>query len=221
MTIFNHCPPKELIELNTEYVNNKRFYITPEGSYPSITSILGSFPKPGLMEWRKRVGNEEANRVTKLATSRGTKLHSLCEYYLNNEEIDTKKYMPDVLSSFHGFKPLLHNINNIHYQEAPLYSNKLKIAGRVDAIASYKEVLSIIDFKTSGKEKREEWIEDYFLQCCFYSLAYYELTGILAKQIVVLISVEDGENQEFIRPTKNYVNPLLKKVKEYYKQYHT
>lgn len=221
LIMFTHCPPKALVELTTESVNNKRFYVTPEGSFPSITSVLGSFPKPALMEWRVRVGADEANRVTKLATSRGTKLHSLCEHYLNNEVIDTKKYMPDVLSAFYGFKPLLHNINDIHYQEAPLYSTKLKVAGRVDVLASYNNTFSVIDFKTSKKEKREDWIQDYFLQCCYYSLSYYELTGILAKQIVILIAVEDGKNQEFIRPTKDYVKPLIKKINEYYRLYHT
>lgn len=217
---FNHVPPKELLELNTETINGKRHYVTPEGKFPSITSVLGAFPKPDLMEWRKRVGNEEANRITRLATSRGTKIHSLCEKYLLNEEIDANNLMPDILSSFYEFKPLLHKINNIHFLEAPLYSTKLKVAGRVDCLGSYKEELSVIDFKTSAREKREEWIEDYFIQCCFYSLAYYELTGIFAKQIVILISVNDGNNQEFIKPTKNYIRPLISKIKQYYSLYH-
>lgn len=218
--MFNHCPPKELLELTTESNNGRRYYLTPSGKYPSITSVLSDFPNPAIEAWKKRVGNEEANRVSKKATSRGTKLHTLCEKYLSNEEINKKEFMPDALSSFYSFKPLLHNINNIHKLEVPLYSEKLMVAGRADCISQYKGVLSIIDFKTSKKEKREEWIQDYFLQTCFYGLCYAELTGIVAKNIVVLISVDDGEPQEFVKPMKEFVKPLLKKVKEYYNLYH-
>ena len=128
--------------------------------------------------------------------------------------------MPDVLSSFYEFKTLLNNINNLHFLEAPLYSDKLKVAGRVDSIAEYNGELSVIDFKTSRKEKREEWIEDYFIQTTFYSLCYAELTGLIPKNIVILISVEDGENQEFIRSPKEYIPKTIRKIKDYYKFYH-
>lgn len=218
--MFIHCPPKQLTELKTETINNKRHYVTEEGKYPSITSILGAFPNPALMEWRKRVGEEEANRVSRQATNRGTKIHSLCESYLLNEEIDKTKYMPDVLSSFYEFKSLLHNINTIHYVEAPLFSTRLKCAGRTDCIGEYKEQLSIIDFKTSKKEKREDWIEDYFIQTCLYHICYYEMTGIKSKQLVILISVEDGNNQIFIKDPKDYINKAIQKVRDYYKLYH-
>lgn len=218
--MFNHCPPKQLVELQTENIKGKRHYITPKGKYSSITSVLGAFPNPAILEWRKRVGEEEANRVSRVATSRGTKLHLLCEKYLSNEEIDKKEFMPDALASFYSFKPLLHNINNIHKLEVPLYSDRLMVAGRCDGIAEYKGELSIIDFKTSKKEKREDWIEDYFIQTCFYGLCYAELTGIVAKQIVILISVDDGEPQEFVKPLKEFVPSLVKKVKDYYNFYH-
>lgn len=218
--MFTHCPPKELLELYTETINGKRHYVTPSGKYPSITSVLSSFPNPAIVAWRKRVGDEEANRVSRIATSRGTKLHSLCEHYLLNEEIDKTKFMPDALSSFYSFKSLLNNINNIHKLEAPLYSDKLRVAGRVDAIAEYNEQLSIIDFKTSKKEKKEEWIEDYFIQTTFYSMCYAELTGIVAKNVVILVSVDDGENQEFVKPTAQYIPKVIQKIKDYYNLYH-
>jgi genome maintenance exonuclease 1 len=172
------------------------------------------------MEWRQRVGEEEANRITRTAASRGKKLHSICEQYLLNEEIDKSKYMPDTLYSFYQFKPLLNKISDIHFLEAPLYSDKLKVAGRVDCIGYYEGDLSIIDFKTSQREKNEEWIEDYFIQACFYSLCYAELTGIVAKNIVILISVEDGENQVFVKKPKEYIPKTVKKIKDYYKFYH-
>lgn len=218
--MFEHCPPKELLELTTQSVNSKRHYCTPQGLYPSITTILSAFPKPELMEWRRRVGNDEANRITRTATTRGTKLHSLCERYLLNEEIDKKSIMPDTLSAFYGFQPILNNISNIHFLEAPLYSDKLKVAGRVDAIANYNGILSIIDFKTSRKEKKEDWIEDYFIQATAYHICYWELTGIKTKQIAILISVEDGENQVFIKDSKEYIPKTIQKIKDYYKYYH-
>lgn len=217
---FNHVPPAELLELMTEEINGKRHYITPAGKFPSITSVLGAFPKPELIAWRKRVGEQEANRVSRVASSRGTKFHLLCEKYLSNEEIDKKNFMPDALQSFYNVKHLLHNINNIHMLEVPLYSSILKVAGRTDCIGEYENDLAIIDFKTSKREKKESQIQDYFIQGCFYSLAYYELTGLMAKNIVILITVDDGNPQVFIKKTKDYVKPLINKVKEYYKLYH-
>jgi genome maintenance exonuclease 1 len=218
--MFIHCPPKELIELETETIKGKRHYVTPEGKFPSITSVLGAFPNPAIFEWRKRVGEEEANRISKVASSRGTKTHLLCEKYLSNEEINKSEFMPDALQSFYSMKHLLDKINNIHKLEVPLYSPRLKVAGRCDGIAEYEGKLSIIDFKTSKKEKREEWIQDYFLQATFYGLSYLELTGIKIDQIAILITVDDGQAQEFVKPLKDFVPPLISKIKEYYEKYH-
>ena len=217
---FDHCPPENLIELKTENVSGKRHYVTPEGKFPSITSVLGSFPKPELMAWRKRVGEQEANRISNLSATKGTKLHSLCEKYLLNEDIDKKNIMPDSFARFVEFKPILNRINNIHKLEAPLYSKRLRVAGRTDCIAEFDKVLSIVDFKTSNREKEESWIEDYFLQAAFYHIAYWELTGIKCEQLVILISVEGGENQIFIKDPKEYVPKIVKKINFYYKNYH-
>lgn len=216
---FDHCPPENLIELKTETISGKRHYVTPGGKFPSITSVLGSFPKPELMAWRKRVGDQEANRISTLSANKGTKLHTLCEKYLLNEDIDKQKIMPDSFARFVEFKPILNRINNIHKLEAPLYSEKLRVAGRTDCIAEFDNVLSIIDFKTSNREKEESWIEDYFLQAAFYHIAYWELTGIKCEQLVILISVEGGENQIFIKDPKEYVPKIVKKIKFYYENY--
>jgi genome maintenance exonuclease 1 len=213
---FVHCPPVPLVELTTKTINGKRHYVTEKGNYVSITSLLGEFNKKSIFEWRKRVGEEEANRISSTASSRGTRVHTLCELYLKNQEIDRKKHFPDTLSSFYTIKPLLDNINNIHYLEAPLYSNQLKVAGRTDCIGEYDGVLSIIDFKTSLREKEEDWIQSYFHQAAFYACAYYELTGIKISQIVIIIAVDDGMPQLFIKPVKDYIKPMINKVKYFY-----
>lgn len=218
--IFNHLTTVPLLELETETINNKRCYVTPKGKYPSITSILGSFPKPHLQEWKNRIGEEEANKITKRFANKGTKIHELAEQYLLNKEIDKTKYMPDVMEGFYSFKTLLNNINNIHHLEIPVYSDKLKFAGRVDCIGEYNGILSIIDFKNSRRLKKEEWIQDYFIQATAYGLAYYELTNLKPKQIVILIAVENEFPQVFIKPIKEFIAPTINKIKEYYQKYH-
>ncbi len=215
--MFVHCPPVDLLELTTETINGRRHYITPQGAFPSITSILGAFPKPELMEWRRKVGEEQANHITKTASSRGTKVHSLCEKYLLNETVNCKTEDSLAFASFASIKPYLNNISDIHYLECPLYSNRLKCAGRTDCIGFYNGELSIIDFKTSRKEKKEEWITDYFLQTCLYHISYYEMTGIITKQLVVIIAVENGSSQVFIKQPKDYIKISIEKIKDYYK----
>ena len=202
------------IKTVTEY--GKRVYLTPEGGrFVSITSMLGHFSKDSLHEWRARVGEKEANRISRQAAGRGTEVYNLIEDYINNKEINEKKLMPHIKANLNAIKPLLHKINNVYYQEVPLYSNELKLAGRVDCIAEYDGVLSIIDFKTSGKPKKVEWIDDYFIQCAFYACAFYELTGIAIKQLVILIAVDGNAPQEFVVPIKNWLKPLIQKRKAF------
>ena len=128
--------------------------------------------------------------------------------------------MPDALANFYSIKPFLNNINNIHKLEVPLYSSRLKVAGRCDCLGEYKKELSVIDFKTSKREKSEENIEDYFIQAAFYGLSYAELTGIVFKKIVIIIGVDDGDSQVFVKDLKDYIKPLIFKIKTYYELYH-
>ena len=198
MTKFNHVPVK-LPELKTTTIDRKRFYITPKQKYyPSITTVLSIRNKKGLMEWRKRVGDEVANYVSGKAASRGTKVHHMCEDYLNNMETDFpdkwEKHKNDFLPwcLFGQLKnKVLVNINDIYGQECGLYSDKYKVAGRVDCIAKYNGVLSIIDFKTSTKERSDSWNENYYIQCSAYAEMFTELTQIDISQIVVLVVTED------------------------------
>ena len=205
-------------DLETETINGKRFYKTPEGLlYPSVTTITGQHGKDKILEWRRRVGEEEANRISTKASNRGTKVHKICENYLNNEEDYARtnpahihKTMPDSIAMFKSLQPLLdEHVNNIHALEIPLYSHHLKVAGRVDCIAEYDGKLSIIDFKTSGKLKEESWIKGYFMQCSAYAVMYEERTGIPVSQIVIMIAVDSEYPQVFIKKRNDYIKDFI------------
>ena len=208
--MFNHVQIS-LPEVTTETINRKRFYVTPEGNkYPSITTVLSNRKKEGLFEWRKRVGNDVANYVARTSASRGTKVHHMCEDYLNNE-FDEEKHKKDFLP-FCLFNQLkdqaLCNLNNIYAQEAGLYSDKYKVAGRVDCIAEYKDTLSIIDFKTSSRERSDDWNENYYIQGSAYAEMFEERTKIKIDQVVILVVTEDGTVQEFVKNKQDYL-PML------------
>ncbi len=201
--------------------NGKRFYVTPEGNkYPSITTVIGANSKKQkvLRKWRARVGEEAAQKKTTRSSSRGTKVHKLFEDYLNNKDLNYKdplsKYM------FVRSKDTLHRINNIYLQEAALYSDTLELAGRVDCIAEFDGVLSIIDFKTSDKYKKEEYLYDYYVQECAYALCLQERYGIQVKQLVTIVAIEDSNPQVSIQPVrKEYLDSLLEYIQEYRTKY--
>ena len=208
--MFNHVQIS-LPEVTTETINRKRFYVTPEGEkYPSITTVLSNRKKEGLFEWRKRVGNDVANYVARTSASRGTKVHHMCEDYLNNE-FDEEKHKKDFLP-FCLFNQLkdqaLCNLNNIYAQEAGLYSDKYKVAGRVDCVAEYKDTLSIIDFKTSTRERSDDWNENYYIQGSAYAEMFEERTEMKIDQVVILVVTEDGTVQEFVKSKQDYL-PML------------
>ena len=228
MPVFNHVPVK-LPKLETTTINGKRFYITPNGyHYPSITTVLSLRRKEGLMEWRKRVGNDVAKYIAAKAAARGTKVHHICEDYLNNMSIDYpekwKKHEKDFLPLclFNQLRDkVLENISDIYAQECGLYSDKYKVAGRVDCIAKYKGVLSIIDFKTSTKERSDAWNENYYIQGSAYAEMFTELTGIDISQIVILVVTEDGTVQEFIKQKGDFLDAIHDSVAEWRKQNET
>ena len=204
----------ELPDIKTESIKGKRFYVTPDGNkYPSITTVLSDRNKEGIRKWRESVGQDVANQVMRQAASRGTAVHTLIENYLNNEELSKQDVLPVAL--FATIKSELDNINNIRIQEGGLYSDKLGVAGRVDCIAEYKGKISVIDFKTSTKEKKEEWVENYFIQGSAYCEMYEERFLQPIEQVVILIVTEDGAVQTFIKDKKDYL-PLLKTaIKEF------
>jgi genome maintenance exonuclease 1 len=166
------------------------------------------------MAWRKRVGEDVANAISKKATGRGTNVHTLCERYLNNEPLGD--VMPDAVEMFRSLKPLLNRIDNIWYQEQALWSKQLGMAGRTDCIGEFDGVLSIIDFKTSKKIKTKDMIEDYFAQCTAYSLMLEEMIQTPVDQIVIIVAVENEQPQLFVEKTENYIESLVKLIKFYH-----
>ena len=207
----------ELKQLETDESTGERFYISPNGKkLPSVTTVLSYFKKKSLIEWRNRVGHEEANKIMYRASNRGTRFHNMMESYLRNEENFMDGIMPDMKQAFRDMQETLDLIDNIHYIESPLYSEKLGVAGRTDCIAEFAGVPSIIDFKTSTKEKKEAWIDNYFEQGTAYALMYEELVGRPIDQIVILISVDFMEQpQVFIRDKNQYIQNLLEKIHIY------
>jgi len=205
-------------ELSTKNLNRKRFYQTPDGKlYPSITTVLQKRKMAGLMEWRKNVGDDVANYIARTAAHRGTKVHHMCEDFLNNnfdEETHKKNFLPYVL--FGQMKPvLMQKVNNILAQECGLYTDKYKVAGRVDCIAEYNGVKSIIDFKTSRKERNDEWNESYYIQASAYAEMFEERTGIEINQIVILVVTEDGVVQEFVKDKGEYIPMLVEAIDDF------
>ena len=196
--------------------DGKRYYVTPSGSkLPSVTTVVGAQKKQAIMEWRRRVGEEVANKISRQATSRGTNVHTLCEKYLNNEELG--EMMPDAFEMFRSLKPLLNRINNIHYQEVALWSEQLGLAGRVDCIGEFDGVLSVIDFKTSKKIKKLEDIQDYFWQTTAYALMYEELVGQPINDLVIIMAVQDEKPILFKQKTQDHIGGLVKAIDYYHK----
>lgn len=210
----------ELVSLKVEDTDNGRYYTSPNGvKLSSVTTVLGHFKKQSLIEWTKRVGEREANYIKNRAGTRGTKFHSLMERYLKNEQNILEGVMPDMKQAFRDVKATIDKIDNIHYIEAQLYSEQLGIAGRTDVIAEFDGVPSIIDFKTSLKEKKKEWIDNYFEQGTAYSLMYEELTNIQIHQVVVIISVDSMDSPQVFTVDRNdYIDSLNHKIETYHKE---
>jgi hypothetical protein len=215
--MFTHIEMDALPELECETLPTGRTYVTPEGNkYPSITTVLGHKGKEGILAWRKRVGEEQANKISTQASVRGTAVHQLAEDYVNNKPDWSKGAMPSNLFTFNSIKKILDDhVDNVWSQEVPLYSDKFKIAGRVDCIAEYDGELTIIDYKTSRKPKKEEWIHNYFMQAAFYAAAFYERTGVAIKQYAIIIAVDDDEPQVFTGKTFPWLKQLLQVRLEY------
>jgi genome maintenance exonuclease 1 len=195
-------------------IEGKRYYQLPDGSLAkSVTTAIGdATDKTALYEWRQKIGEQEANKISTQAAVRGTALHSICEHYLLNNEGMPKKAMPSNVSTFKQIQSTIdEHIDVVYGIEARLYSYDLKAAGTADCIAEWDGIPSIIDFKTSRKEKKEEWIENYFLQATTYAMMAEERTGLIIPQFVILIAVDDRPEPQIFRKLKlGYIEKVRK-----------
>ena len=209
----------EFDELETITEDKKRFYLTPEGNkYPSVTTVCSLATIDSIKKWRKRVGNERANKISSKASSRGTKVNKLVEDYVNNKELDFENVLPVNLFMFKQIKPILDTyLENVYAIECPLYSDYLETAGRVDCIGTFKGKPAIIDFKTANKRKQRSWIHNYFMQEAAYAVMFEERTKIPISRIVTVIAVEQDEPQLFIEKRDDYIN-LFQQYRSLYKE---
>lgn len=207
----------ELPKLTRQTTESGRKYFTPDGNaYPSITTVLSILSKDAIMAWRARVGAEEANKVSRQASTRGTAVHKLAEDYVDNKEEWSKGAMPSNVATFNTIKPILdERLDNIWMQEVFLYSDKLKTAGQLDCIGEWDGELAIVDFKTSKRVKKREDITSYFIQMCFYAAAFLERTGIAIKKGVIVMAVDGNEPLIFEMNTYDYLDHFLSVRKKY------
>ena len=194
-----------------------RVYTDPNNNtYPSITTVLSILSEDAIKAWKARVGEEEANRISKTASNRGTAVHDLLERYVNNESDFDKEVESHIMQSFYDVKPVLDKcLTKVYAQEAGLYSERLGVAGRVDCVGEWNGIDSIIDYKTSKKLKKKEWIDSYFMQSTAYAIMWEERTGIPINQIVVVIAVDNEEPQIFIEKRENWTEKLIQTIAEY------
>ena len=213
--MFNHVDIEVPTLKRVTNSDGSRVYETPTGKrYPSVTTVTGLLKKDTIMEWRKRVGEEEANRISSSAARRGTRIHTLCETYLKN--LDPNVGMFD-MEMWNSIKPVLHDIDYIHALETPLYSDHLQVAGTVDCIAKYKGRMSVIDFKSSRRVKNRDEIHDYFMQCSAYAVAFEERTGIPVPDLVVIMAIDDHDTVVFREKRNTWIGDFLALREQYRK----
>ncbi len=215
--MFNHIE-LDLPQLERETIDGVRYYKVPDEDQllrlVSITSVTSHKNRQFFANWRKKIGEEEADKITRQATSRGTDMHLLVEHHLKNEDLPKVQPLSDFL--FKIAKKDLSRINNVYALEGSLYSKQLGIAGTVDCIAEFDGELAIIDFKTSKKPKPREWVEHYFVQCMAYGCMLYELTGISIKKLVIIMACENGESVVYEEYDKSkYIKLLTKYIREF------
>ena len=197
-----------------------RRYRTPDGIFPSVTTVTGWKKRAFFAKWR-RDNPEESKRVL----SRGTKLHSLIETYLRNDltpavlaESAGAVTSPNGVGEVELFSSMqedIDRIGKIFAIEVPLWSQKVGLAGRTDCIAEFDGVPSVVDFKSSNYPKSEDAIHDYFMQATAYALMWQDRTGRALQNIAILIGVEEGGSQVFTADPRDYVEDLVDAIRQY------
>ena len=221
MKKFNHVREISLKDIPTENIKGKRYYIVDDDiKYPSITTVMSTLPSKvkGLTDWRNKVGEKEANKISTQAARKGTVVHEIIEQYLDNK-LDERRLNPIAVESFRNIQPWLDKyVNDIYMQEASLWSQHLKVAGRVDCVGHFDGKPAIIDFKTARKPKKKEWISDYFMQSCGYSIMWEERTGIPITRLVIMIAPTGSDPQIFVEHRDTWVTPLLELIEYFYRE---
>jgi len=221
--MFNHLTGYEAVSLPTETINGKRYYTTPEGKhYPSVTTVTGMLNKKWIKAWRKKIGEEKANKISRKAAMRGTRYHHLQEDFLNNvlTEERIKKATPLDLMMFNQTKELTSKLGDIYMLEGSMYSNDLEMAGRVDCVAEFAGKVSVIDFKTSTRKKSPSHVKNYFLQETAYATMFTEMFGIDVERIVTIVAVEEtGQSQLFVEEPNTWYDQLLELREQYREEY--
>ena len=210
-------------DLKAQTDENGRKYLHPLGkrSYPSITTVLSVLSEDGIKAWRKRVGDEEADKISYRASQRGTAVHELVEKYLDNDPNYMVGYFPNIIDNFQSIRGVLDGrIGKIYGQELALYSDHLRLAGRVDCVAEFDGKISIIDFKTSRKAKQRKYIGNYFAQEAGYAIMWEERTGMPITQLVTIVAVDDmfgagPGNQVYIEKRDDHVKTLKQAIAIY------
>lgn len=200
-----------------------RFYKTPDGTFPSVTTILSEGDKGFLDGWANRIGKDNAKRITRASANRGTQVHLMAENFLRGldpqtKDSETKFFLPLAVSLFKQIQPELEKIENVLCLESFLYSSQLGIAGTVDCIGDYDGILSTIDFKTARSLKEAEHILDYFIQVTAYTLMVKSCYNILPQQCVIIIAVENQPSPQVfkVNPAR-YARRLVERIERYKK----
>ena len=210
MKNFIHHEFGELRQINSEA---GRVYQTPTGlRYPSVTAVTGMLGKDAIIAWRKKVGEEAANKISQRASKRGTAIHSLCEDYIHGRDLNINPFDHDM---FNTIRPHLDAIDNVHALESRLYSDHLAVAGTVDCIAEYEGRLSVIDFKTSSRVKTSDEISNYFMQCSAYAVAFEERTGIPVPRLTIIMGVDDHDALIFTEKRDRWIDSFIKLRSDY------
>ena len=213
--LFNHqlVEPPKLIQIN-DTETGKRCYGLEDGTrFPSVTTVLKELPSKGLDAWRKRLGDKEADKVSKRASDRGSALHKAMEQYVRNEQPVIEQ--PIVKSLFNQVRNSFNAIDNVKVIESPLYSRRLFMAGTPDLIGDYNNILSVVDLKTSTRPKLDKYIWSYYCQVAAYAVMFHELYGVRPKQGVIIIAIEDSPvPQVFKKPISECFDLLVEYVEK-------
>jgi hypothetical protein len=205
------------VDLDRRDCEDGRRYVTLDGNaYPSVTTILSILSEESIAKWRAKVGEEEANKVSLRATTRGTAVHAIIEKYMNNDPNYAEGYLPHVIQSLENLKPLLDkHVTKVYAQEVPLYSDHLQMAGTCDAVVEWDGVPTIVDWKTSRRPKKKANIGNYFMQLAAYAVMWEERTGMPIQQTRIVMDVDDFHPVMYKETRDAWIDKMIETRDEY------